>query len=113
MSHECGGAASIIVWMDHHLVAAVSLAGIFLDVLGGLYLAYDLLGGQHGPLRLLTRMVTYSIVFGVGYGLGLGLFFGVVAGVATGLTLSLELNRTAVKGDHFAWPWEALCSAIR
>jgi len=60
--------------MDHHIVAAVSISGISLDVLGGLYLAYDLLGGQHGPLRLLTRIVTYSIVFGVGYGLGLGLF---------------------------------------
>ena len=45
-----------------------------LDVLGSLYLAYDLLGGQHGPLRLLTRAVTYSIVFGIGYGIGLGLF---------------------------------------
>src|SRR5208282_4938825 len=53
--------------MDHHTVAAVSIAGTCLDVLGTLYLAYDLLGGQHGPLRLLTRMVTYSIVFGVGY----------------------------------------------
>src|SRR2546429_5139055 len=49
--------------MDHHAVAAVSLTGICLDVLGGLYLAYDLLGGQHGPLRLLTRIVTYSIVY--------------------------------------------------
>src|SRR6266566_3220242 len=102
-----------MISMDHHAVAAVSLTGICLDVLGGLYLAYDLLGGQHGPLRLLTRMVTYSMVFGVGYGLGLGLFFGVVVGVATGLTISLELNRTAVKQDHFALPWEALCSAIR
>jgi hypothetical protein len=46
--------------MDHHIVAAVSISGISLDVLGGLYLAYDLLGGQHGPLRLLTRIVTYS-----------------------------------------------------
>ena len=99
--------------MDHHAVAAVSLTGISLDVLGGLYLAYDLLGGQHGPLRLLTRMVTYSIVFGAGYGLGLGLFFGAVAGVATGLTVALELNRTAVKQDHFPLPWEALFSAIR
>jgi hypothetical protein len=42
-----------------------------LDVLGGLYLAYDLLCGQHGPLRLLTRAVTYSVIFGIGYGLGL------------------------------------------
>ena len=66
--------------MDHHAIAAISVTGICLDVFGGLYLAYDLLGGQHGPLRVLTRMVTYSIVFGIGYGLGLGLFFGIASG---------------------------------
>jgi hypothetical protein len=60
---------NIAALMDHDVIAAVSISGISLDVLGGLYLAYDLLGGQHGPLRLLTRIVTYSIVFGVGYGL--------------------------------------------
>ena len=74
--------------MDHHTVAAISIAGSGLDVLGSLYLAYDWLGGRHGPLRLLTRAVTYSIVFGVGY--GLGLFFGVVAGVTTGLTIAIN-----------------------
>ena len=65
--------------LDHHIVAAVSISGSGLSVLGSLYLAYDLLGGQHGPLRLLTRAVTYAIVFGVGYGLGLGPFFGLVS----------------------------------
>lgn len=60
--------------MDHRVVAAFSIGGICLDVLGGLYLAYDLLGGQHGPLRLLTRIVTYSLVFGIGFGLGIGVF---------------------------------------
>ena len=99
--------------MDHHLIAAVSLNGIFLDVLGGLYLAYDLLGGQHGPLRLLTRIVTYSIVFGVGYGLGLGLIFGVVSGAATGITVAIELHRMGSRNDHYSLPWEALFSAIR
>jgi hypothetical protein len=99
--------------MDHHTVAAVSLAGIFLDVLGGLYLAYDLLGGQHGPLRLLTRIVTYSIVFGIGYGIGLGLFFGVACGLATGITVSIELQRTAQRQDHYPLQWEAVFSAIR
>ena len=94
------------------MVAAVSLAGIFLDVLGGLYLAYDLLGGQHGPLRLLTRMVTYSIVFGIGYGIGLGLFFGVACGLATGITVSIELQRTARRHDHYPLQWEAAFSAI-
>jgi hypothetical protein len=99
--------------LDHHTVAVVSISGCFLDVLGGLYLAYDLLGGRHGPLRLLTRAVTYSIVFGVGYGLGLGLFFGWAAGIATGLTLAIEFNRAARGMDHYRLPWEALFSAIR
>ena len=99
--------------MDHHTVAAVSITGTCLDVLGSLYLAYDLLGGQHGPLRLLTRAVTYSVVFGIGYGIGLGLFFGLASGIATGITLSIELNRAARGLDHYSLTWEALFSAIR
>ena len=99
--------------MDHHTLAAVSIAGSCLDVVGSLYLAYDLLGGQHGPLRLLTRAVTYSVVFGIGYGFGLGLLFGVAAGIATGITLALELNRAARGLDHYPLPWEAVFSAIR
>src|SRR6476469_5776780 len=99
--------------MDHHIIAAVSISGISLDVLGGLYLAYNLLGGQHGPLRLLTRIVTYSIVFGVGYGIGLGFFFGLASGVATGITVAIELQRTAYRQDHYSLTWEALFSAIR
>jgi hypothetical protein len=99
--------------MDHHAVAAVSIAGTSLDVLGSLYLAYDLLGGQHGPLRLLTRAVTYSVVFGIGYGLGLGLFFGLASGIATGITLSIEFKRAAQGIDHYPLAWEALFSAIR
>src|ERR1700686_308350 len=99
--------------MDHHIVAAVSITGTCLDVLGSLYLAYDLLGGQHGPLRLLTRAVTYSVVFGIGYGLGLGLFFGLASGVATGITIAIELNRAARGLHHYSLPWEGLFSAIR
>jgi hypothetical protein len=99
--------------MDHHTVASISIAGSCLDVLGTLYLAYDLLGGQHGPLRLLTRAVTYSILFGLGYGLGLGLIFGVASGLATGVTIAIELNRTSKRQDHYSLPWEALFAAIR
>src|ERR1700719_2927688 len=99
--------------MDHHTVAAISIAGTCLDLLGSLYLAYDLLGGQNGSLRLLTRAVTYSIVFGVGYGLGLGLYVGLAAGAATGITIAIELQRAARSGDHYSLPWEALFSAIR
>ena len=99
--------------MDHHTVAAVSITGTCLDVFGSLYLAYDLLGGQHGPLRLLTRAVTYSIIFGIGYGLGLGLLFGLISGIATGITLSIEFNRASRGLDHYSLPWEGLFSSIR
>src|ERR1700757_4211626 len=99
--------------MDPHTDATVSIMGTSLDALGHLYLAYDLLGGQHGPLRLLTRAVTYSIVFGIGYGLGLGLFFGLAAGIATGITIAIELNRAARGVDHYTLPWEGVFSAIR
>jgi hypothetical protein len=99
--------------MDHHTVAAISISGSCLDVLGSLYLAYDLLGGKYGPLRLLTRAVTYFVVFGIGYSLGLGLFFGITAGMATGVTLAIELNRAARGLDHYSLPWEGLFGAIR
>jgi hypothetical protein len=99
--------------VNHHTVAVVSILGTCLDVLGSLYLAYDLLGGQHGPLRLLTRAVTYSVVFGIGYGLGLGLFFGLTTGIATGITLSIELSRASRGLDHYSLRWEGLFSAIR
>lgn len=99
--------------MDHHTLAAISITGTCLDVLGSLYLAYDLLGGQHGPLRLLTRAVTYSIVFGIGYGLGLGWFFGLAAGIATGITVAIELNRAAMGFDHYSVVWEGFFSSVR
>ncbi|HLZ93288.1 MAG TPA: hypothetical protein VKQ28_16390 [Candidatus Acidoferrum sp.] len=99
--------------MDHHTLAAISIAGTCLDVLGSLYLAYDLLGGQHGPLRVLTRAVTYSVVFGVGYGVGLGLFFGLASGIATGITLAIELNRAARGLEHYSLAWEGFFAAIR
>lgn len=99
--------------IDHHTVAATSIAGTCFDVLGSLYLAYDLLGGQHGPLRLLTRAVTYSIVFGIGYGLGLGLFFGLASGLAWGITLSIEFNRASRGQEHLPLWGEGVCSLIR
>ncbi len=112
---QCSTTAAVFynLWMDHHTVASISIAGSCLDVLGSLYLAYDLLGGQHGPLRLLTRAVTYSIVFGLGYGLGLGVLFGAASGLASGVTIAMELNRASKLQDHYSLPWEALFSAIR
>ena len=63
--------------IDKHSIALISIIGCSLDLPGTMYLAYDLLGGEHGPLRPLTRTVTYGLLFGVGYGLGLGAVFGV------------------------------------
>ena len=81
--------------MDKHTLALISIIGSSLDVLGALYLAYDLLGGEHGPLRTLTRAVTYGALFGTGYGLALGPVFGLVSGVAHGITLAWEFSRTS------------------
>jgi hypothetical protein len=99
--------------VDHHTVAVVSITGTCLDVLGSLYLAYDLLGGQYGPLRLLTGAVTFSIVFGIGYGLVLGPFFGLASGIATGITLAIEFSRASRGLAHYSLLWEGLFSAIR
>lgn len=99
--------------MNHHTLAAISITGTSLDVLGSLYLAYDLLGGKHGPLRVLTRAVTYSVVFGVGYAVGLGWFFGLTSGIATGITISVELNRAARGLNHYSLFWEGVFAAIR
>src|SRR5207237_5713043 len=105
--------STIRIGNDLHPVASISIMVTCLDVLGSLYLAYDLFGGQHGPLRLLTRAVTYSVVFGVGYSIGLGLFFRLTSGIATGITLALEFNRAARGLNHYSLFWAAVFSAIR
>ena len=81
--------------IDKHTIALISITGCSLDLLGAMYLAYDLLGGEHGPLRTLTRAVTYGGLFGVGFGLGLGPIFGLASGVTTGVTLGWEFSRAA------------------
>ena len=79
--------------IDRHALAIVSLGGVLLNGMGGLYLAYDLLGGPHGPLRTLTRIVTYALFFIIGYSLAFGLLFGLVAGTGFGLALGVEYGR--------------------
>jgi len=98
--------------LDPHLLAILSLAGSSLDVLGALYLAYDLLGGEHGPLRILTRGVTYGVMYGVGYGLGLGPAFGIAGGVSHGITLAWELSR-AYREKKAGLLQDAVASAVR
>jgi hypothetical protein len=99
--------------IDKHTLALVSIVGCSLDVLGTLYLAYDLLGGEHGPLRTLTRGVTYGVLFGAGYGLALGPVFGLASGVAHGITLAWEFSRASRRGPKPGFWYDTAMSAIR
>jgi hypothetical protein len=99
--------------MDKHTLALIGLIGSSLDVLGAMYLAYDLLGGEHGPLRTLTRAVNYGVLYGTGYGLALGPVFGLASGLAHAITLALEYSRASRhETDQSIW-LDAAMSAIR
>src|SRR3974390_3112170 len=98
--------------MDKHTLALISIIGSSLDLLGAMYLAYDLLGGEHGPLRTLTRAVTYGALFGTGYGLALGPVFGLASGVAHGITLAWEFSREARNQPKPGLLMDAATSAI-
>ncbi len=99
--------------IDKHTLALVSILGSSLDALGALYLSYDLLGGEHGPLRILTRGVTYGVLFGVGYGLALGPVFGLASGATHGLTLAWEFSRASRRRPKPGFWYDAAMSAIR
>lgn len=99
--------------MDKHTLAVISIIGSSLDVLGALYLAYDLLGGEHGPLRTLTRAVTYGALYGTGYGLALGPVFGLISGVAHGITLAWEFSRASRHAPQPGLWLDTVMSAIR
>jgi hypothetical protein len=99
--------------LDKHTLALVNIAGSSLDVLGTLYLAYDLLGGEHGPLRTLTRGVTYGGIFGLGYSLGLGPVAGIALGAAHGITLAWEYARAARQAPTPGFWLDTAMSAIR
>src|SRR5579864_9266968 len=99
--------------IDKHTVALISIAGSSLDVLGALYLAYDLLGGEHGPLRTLTRAVTYGLLFGTGFGIFLGPVFGLASGVAHGISLGWEFARVSRQEPKPGFWHDTGMSAIR
>jgi hypothetical protein len=99
--------------IDKHTLALISIVGSSLDVLGALYLAYDLLGGVHGPLRTLTRAVTYGAFFAVGYGLAFGPVFGLASAVAAGITLGWEFSRASRHGPKPGFWYDTAMSAIR
>ena len=79
--------------LTRQLVAELSLLGMGFDVLGGCYLAYDLLGGKRGPLRTIARATGYVALFFIGYGIVLGLRYGLVASTGMGVLLAIEFRR--------------------
>ena len=99
--------------IDKHTLALISIVGCSFDVLGALYLAYDLLGGEYGPLRTLTRGVTYGALFGTGYGLALGPVVGITSGVAHGITLGWEFSRASRHRPKPGFWYDTAMSAIR
>jgi hypothetical protein len=99
--------------MDRHTLAIISIVGSCFDLLGALYLAYDLLGGEHGPLRALSRGVTYGALFAIGYWIPLGPIFGIVCGLTHGITLAWEFS-AASRGQRYPGFWhDTAASAIR
>ncbi len=48
--------------MDDHISAVITIIGMTCDVMGGLYLAYDLWVERTGPLARLTKIVNYSVL---------------------------------------------------
>jgi hypothetical protein len=99
--------------IDRHTLAIIGIIGNSLDLLGALYLAYDLLGGDHGPLRTLTRAVTYGTIFGTGFGLALGPFVGLAAGLAHGITLAWEYSRASRREPDPGFWVDTAMSAVR
>ena len=81
--------------VNSRILAYFGFSGTILDVMGGLYMAYDILGGQSGPLSLITRIATYSLIFGVCYGVVLGPVFGLISGIGVGVILALEFHRVS------------------
>jgi len=99
--------------LDKHTLALISIIGSALDLLGAMYLAYDLLGGEHGPLRTLTRAVTYGALFGTGFGLALGPVFGLASGMAHSITLAWEFSRASKSAPKPGFWLDTAMSAIR
>lgn len=96
--------------MDDHISAVVTIIGMTCDVMGGLYLAYDLLGGENGPLARLTKIVNYSVLLVLLFLITMGFKFALIVGIAFGTALGLHFDR-AGRGipdtDKFL-----LCTAI-
>jgi hypothetical protein len=96
------------------IVPLLSITGVVLDGLGGLYLAYELLGGKHGPLRVFSRLLTYSAIFGLGYGATLGSWFGLTVALVSAPAIEYQLTRRArqIAPSNIEWVSAALLHGL-
>ena len=78
--------------LEPYTAAVCSMTGMTFDSIGGLYLAYDLLGGHRGPLGMITRIVTYSLIAFVFYAFALNLKFALIAGIGMGAIFGYQLE---------------------
>ena len=85
--------------LTRQFVAELTLAGMGFDVLGGCYLAYDLLGGKHGPLRTIARATGYVALFFIGYLIVLGVRYALVAASGMGILLAIEYRRASANPE--------------
>ncbi|CAN5576427.1 hypothetical protein BH11CYA1_BH11CYA1_21070 [soil metagenome] len=90
--------------MEPHLSAELTLLGMACDLVGGLYLAYDLFGGEKGPLSTITRLVNYSLLMIAGFLFPLGPKFALIAGIGLGSAFGLHIDRIGKgKPDTFGF----------
>jgi hypothetical protein len=78
--------------LDSYTSAMISMTGMTFDSVGGLYLAYDLLGGERGPLSKITRIVTYSVLAVFFYSFAFNLKFALICGIGLGSIFGLQLD---------------------
>ncbi|MDX2104981.1 MAG: hypothetical protein SFY67_01135 [Candidatus Melainabacteria bacterium] len=88
--------------MEPHFSAQLTLLGMACDVVGGIYLAYDLLGGEKGPLNTFFRLVNYSLLAVLIFCISLGPKFALPAGIGIGCAFGLHLeNASRSNKDSF------------
>lgn len=83
--------------LDSYTSAMISMTGMTFDSIGGLYLAYDLLGGERWPLSKITRIVTYSVIAVFFYSFAFNLKFALICGIGLGSLLGLHLDWTGAE----------------
>jgi hypothetical protein len=100
--------------MSSYLIAEITLVGMGLDLLGGFYLAYDLLGGSRGPLRAIARTIGYIALFFLGYIALLGLAYALIGSVGMGILLTAEYRLAAdtENGSHLR-SWRVIFGLLR